>query len=203
MKNLGFLWSLLSQCGIRKSSDILSRLAHGISLSLGKQKGELAEYSPPAQFAHRLYLFQTSGLWDVHLDAGQGQFGKKGTQKNPTKNQTKPTTDVIQNYDSRENLLHGKKSTTLDIWCTRYTLRQTSTTSSGLSFEYPRNSRYLSWLSKLDLGLPQITTRTPQELWCFHQAAATQWLLQQTVAIFHHATPKPALFWTKVYEQHR
>lgn len=72
----------------------------------------------------------------------------------------KKTTDPIQNCDSRENLLYGKKSTTLYIWCTRYTLRQTWTTSSGLSFEYPRSSRYLSWLGKFDLGLPQITTST-------------------------------------------
>ena len=38
---------------------------------------------------------------------------------------------------------------TLYIWCTRYTLRQTWTTSSRLSFAYPHNSRYLSWLGNL------------------------------------------------------
>lgn len=72
---------MLSQCGVRKRSDILSRLAQGISLSLGKQNGRLAERSPPAQFVHRLNLFQTSGLRDVHLDTGQGQLGKKGAPK--------------------------------------------------------------------------------------------------------------------------
>lgn len=107
---------MLSQCGVRKRSDILSRLAQGISLSLGKQNRRLAEHSPPAQFVHSLNLFQTSGLWDVHLDTGQGQLGKKGAPKK------KETTHPTQNCDRRENLLSGKNSAVLYTSGTRDTL---------------------------------------------------------------------------------